>query len=80
LAAGGLRGKPFSLATFSSFVGAVSLQSDFVGSLQKFRPPEAVKTGCALHPVGRCDLQLSLLFFKTTPVLKIVRQNRMDCR
>jgi hypothetical protein len=75
-----LRGKPFSLATFSSFVGAVSLQSDFVGSLQKFRPPEAVKTGCALHPVGLCDLQLSLFFFKTTPVLKIFRQNRMDCR
>ena len=39
-----MRGKPFSLATFSSFVGAVSLQSDFVDSL---------------------------LFYKTTPVLKI---------
>jgi hypothetical protein len=43
-----------------------SHRADFVDSLQKFRPPGAVKTGRALHPAGSCDLQLSLLFFKTT--------------
>jgi len=38
--------------------------------------PGAVKTGRALHPAGSCDLQLSLFFFKTTPVLKICSSER----
>ena len=47
------------------------MRLDFVDSLQKFRPSGAVKTGCVLHPAGSRDLQLSLLFFKTTPVLRV---------